>query len=166
MKMQVTVKNEGDNTETFDAQMEINKNRSGSLLLEEDFSGSFPPEGWETDSWIQCNTSCCKDPPCACLFPWNQVLPFIGGNITSKAVNASEYKKLRLTFYFVADLYMPQYCNFYVKFRTNESSPWKDITPWDNPLGEEWEGDFYEVDFYGISGFGEALQIKWEYIGY
>ena len=165
MKMQVTVRNEGNNTETFSAQMEINKNQSSSILMEEDFSGPFPPEGWETDSWVQCNDSCSPDPPCACLYPWNQVLPF-GGNITSKAVNASEYKKLRLTFYFAADLMYPQYSHFYVKFRMNESSPWKDITPWDNPLNEQKEGDIYVVDFYGISGFGEALQIKWEYVGY
>ena len=166
MKMQVTVKNEGDNTETFDAQMEINKNQSGSLLLDEDFSGPFPPEGWETDSWTQCNSSCCHESPCACLFPYNQVLPFIGGNITSKAVNASENKTCKLSFYLCANMIYPQYCNFYIKIRRNESSPWKDISPWDNPLGEQMEGDYFQVDIFSSEGCGEALQIRWEYIGY
>jgi hypothetical protein len=48
----------------------------------------------------------------------------------------------------------------------NESSPWKDVTPWDNPLGHEVEGDLFEIDFYGFGDkLGEAFQIKWEYIG-
>jgi hypothetical protein len=170
MDMELLVKNYGNNTETFDAQMEIynqtNYNQSSSTLMWEDFSGSFPPEGWETDSFIQCNDSCSPDPPCACLYKYNQ-----GENssayITSKPVDASEYKRLSLRFYFAANMGYPQYCNFYVKVRMNESSPWKDVTPWEKPLGEEMEGDLFEIDFYGFGDkLGEAFQIKWEFIGY
>jgi hypothetical protein len=71
--MEVTVKNYGNNTETFDAQMEIYlTNQSSSIIMWEDFSGTFPPDGWETDSFIQCNDSCSPDPPCTCLFNYNQ----------------------------------------------------------------------------------------------
>ena len=167
MKMQVTVKNQGNDTETFDAQMEIIGNQSVKMLLEEDFSGTFPPEGWETDSWEQCNSSCCHDPPCACFFPNNQVSPFDSGSITSKAVDASEYKKCSLRFYFEANTQYPQYCSFFIKFRRNETSPWKDVTPWDNPI-DDIEFDFYEIGIYPFNsseGCGEALQIKWEFIG-
>jgi len=40
---------------------------SPNILLDEDFSGSFPPAGWSTDYWTQCNESCMSEPPCACL---------------------------------------------------------------------------------------------------
>jgi hypothetical protein len=166
--MELLVKNYGNNTETFDAQMVINNqsNQSSSLLLREDFSGPFPPEGWETDSWTQCNDSCSPDPPCACLYKYNQGENY-SAYITSKPVDVSEYKKLSLTFYFATNMGYPQYCNFYVKIRMNESSPWKDVTPWDKPLGEEIEGDHFEIDCYGFGDkLGEAFQIKWEYIGY
>jgi hypothetical protein len=162
MDMEVIVKNYGANTETFDAQMEI-YNQSSTLLMEEDFSGPFPPEGWETDSWVQCNDSCSPDPPYACIDNEGQ---YYNAYITSKAVDASEYKRCSLRFYLCADFYYPQYCSFYVKYRRNESSPWKDVTPWDNPLQEGFEGDLFEIDIYSFEGCGEALQIKWNYFGY
>ena len=168
MEMELLVKNYGLNYETFYAQMEINNqtNPSSSTLMWEDFSGSFPPEGWETDSFTQCNDSCSPDPPCACLFKYNQVQNY-SAYITSKPVDASEYKKLSLTFYFAGNLNYPQYCNFFVKVRKNESSPWKDVSPWDNPLGHEFEGNLFEIDFYGFGeNMGEDFQIKWELIGY
>jgi len=169
MNMQITVSNQGNFTETFDAQMEIIGSQSGSLLLEEDFSGTFPPEGWETDSWTQCNSSCCHESPCACLLPNYQDLPFNSAYITSKPVDASGNKSCSLSFYICADMMYPQYCSLHIKIRKNESSPWKDVTPWDNPLGEQWEGDYYQFDIHSFNnseGCGEALQIKWEFIGY
>jgi hypothetical protein len=169
MIMEVTVRNEGNNTETFDAQMEIIGSQSGSCLLEEDFSGSFPPEGWETDYWTQCNSSCCHESPCACLLPNYQDLPTDSAYITSKPVDASGNKSCSLSFYICADMMYPQYCSLHIKIRKNESSPWKDVTPWDNPLGEQWEGDYYQFDIHSFNnseGCGEALQIKWEFIGY
>ena len=161
MKMQVTVKNKGFYTETFDAQMEIISNQSGPVLLEENFSGTFPPEGWEVESWTQCNDDCSPDPPCACLYPENQNQTY-NAYMISKPVDASEYETCTLTYYFAANLYYQNYCSFYVKYRTNESSPWKDVTPWDNPLGQDIEGDLFEINCNG----GDALQIKWEYFGY
>jgi len=166
MDMQITVRNEGNNTETFDAQMEIINYQPGALLMEEGFEGDFPPEGWETDSWTQCYNNCSPDPPCACAYKYDQE-QYYDNNITSKAVNASEYKKCNLGFYFGADLLYPQYCSFYVKYRRNENDSWKDITPWDNPLGGYFEGGYTSVSIVCFPEHcGEALQIKWEYIGY
>ncbi|KYK25231.1 hypothetical protein AYK24_10445 [Thermoplasmatales archaeon SG8-52-4] len=168
MKMQITVKNQGNNTETFDAQMQIIKDQEGteSPILNESFSGSFPPEGWETDYWSQCSDNCSPDPPCACAYREDHVENY-DNYISSKPVNASEYNMCKLKFYFKADLYFPAYCNFYVKYRENEYSPWIDITPWANPMNQNFKGQFYEIkilDYY--NDCGDALEIKWEYIGY
>jgi hypothetical protein len=167
--MQVTIKNFGKNTETTDVQMEVGKyDDEGSIILEEDFSGTFPPEGWETDSWTQCSDNCSPDPPCACLYKYDMYENY-SAYITSKPVDASDYDKCNLRFYFAADLYYQQYCTLYVKYRKDESSPWKDVTPWDHPLNEQMEGDLYEIGIYSFGspdGCGEALQIKWEYVGY
>jgi len=166
MDMIIIVKNMGNNTETFDAIMEINKNQSGALLLDEGFDGDFPPEGWQTYLWSQCyDCYCSPDPPCACVysFPCEDC----DYSIISKAVNASEYKKCNLRFYWGAEYYYPQYCYAYIKYRRNENDSWKDVTPWDNPVGQNQEGDLYEIGIYGFDeGCGEALQIKWEFIGY
>ena len=168
MKMQITVENVGYNSETFYAQMEIIKNQegAGTILLDEDFSDTFPPEGWETDYWLQCNDNCSSDPPCACAYRENHVENY-DNYISSKPVNASGYEMCKLSFYFKADLHYPHHCNFYVKYRKNEDSPWVYITPWENPMNGNFEGRFYEIF---ISDYdqdcGDALEIRWEYIGY
>jgi len=43
--MQVTVKNHGNNKETTDVQMQVIKYESGPIIMQEDFSSVFPPEG-------------------------------------------------------------------------------------------------------------------------
>ena len=166
MNMQLTVHNRGYETETFDAQMEIIEYQSGLLLMEEDFTGTFPPEGWITDSWTQCNSNCCHESPCACLFSNNQILPLSTRNITSKAVDASENKTCKLSFYFEANMQYSHYYSFFIKFRKNVSSPWKYITPWKNPLDGNIKCKYYEVYISSSSdGCGEALQIQFEYFG-
>ena len=131
----------------------------GNYLLDENFSGAFPPEGWSTDWWTQCNSSCCSpEPPCACLIQGD----FYNSYITSKAVDASNYEKVNLRFFFGADFYYPQYIYIYLKIRKNETSPWKNITPWDNPIS----GDLFPifVDIPIILGPGsnaDALQVNW-----
>ena len=37
--------------------------KSSAVLLDEDFSGSFPPDGWSTDWWTQCNIEGFEKPP-------------------------------------------------------------------------------------------------------
>ena len=135
--------------------------KSSAVLLDEDFSGSFPPDGWSTDWWTQCNISCVIEPPCACLLAYQYEND--SAYITSKAVDASNYEKVILEFWFAADV--QTYCYLYFKYRENETSPWKDITPWENPVILDFlEGFKLEANF-GPGGGGDALQIKWEYLG-
>jgi hypothetical protein len=135
---------------------------SPNILLYENFSGDFPPEGWSTDWWIQCNRSCGIDPPGACLIA-NQY-ENNSAYITSKAVDVSEYGKTIVTFYLEGSIY-PNYCIFMIKLKTNETSSWKDVTPWEFPMND-WYGGYFEVGIYNCTGSCEALQIKFEYLGY
>ena len=160
MPMQITAKNLGNNTETFDAQMEIIRYQDGtdSYLLDENFSGTFPPEGWETDCWEQCWY---ENDGYACL---NVSCTSEDNSITTNPLDASEYDYCNLRFRFGCSY--PQYGCLYVKFRMNSTSPWKDVTPWDCPFGEQQEGELFEIGMgYGYQ-LGEAIQIQWEPIGY
>ena len=134
------------------------------VLLDENFSGTFPPEGWETGFFNQSNSSCCdSEPPCA--HGETGQGQYYDNFMISKAIDASNCEKCIIKFYFGAQEYFPQYFNVYLKYRRNETSPWIDITPWKNPIGYVCE--YYETEItYDPEGCGEALQIKWEYIGY
>ena len=123
-------------------------------LLYENFSGPFPPKGWSTDYWTQCNTSCCgQEPPCACLAQGG----FNKAYITSKPVDASNYEKVFLSFFFDAGISYPHYTYIYIRVRGNETSPWKDITPWDNPVPEYIFPIFVEIPIILGSGGVESL---------
>jgi len=134
----------------------------GEVLLSEDFSGTFPPEGWEPGFFNQSNLSCCdSEPPCA-RGDWQD--GYYDDFMMSKAIDASNYEKCIIKFYFGAQAYMPQYIAVYLKYRRNETSPWIDITPWDNM---DDVCDYFEIEItYGPEGCGEALQIMWQFIGY
>jgi hypothetical protein len=87
--------------------------------------------------------------------------------IMTAPFDATGWEKIQMSFRWASDLYSPQYCNFYVKWRKNDTSPWKDLSPWDNPLGEESEGDLYNIDCYGFGEeLGEGFQIMFQYVGY
>jgi len=87
--------------------------------------------------------------------------------ITTAPFNASGWEKLSLDFRFAADCVYPQYVSFFVKYQRNETSAWKDVTPWDNPLGEDKEGQLYHIGCYGFGQeLGDNFRIKFEYVGY
>ena len=133
------------------------------VLLDENFSGTFPPEGWETGFFHQNNSSCCdSEPPCARgKYIQGQ---YYDNFMISKAIDASNYEKCIIKFYFGA--YFPHggYPSVYLKYRRNETSQWIDISPWSNPMGDVCE--YYETEItYDPEGCGEALQIQWLYLG-
>ena len=136
---------------------------SPTILLDENFSGTFPPEGWETGFFGQNNSICCdSEPPCA---RGEYSDPYYDNFMKSKAIDASNYEKCIIKFYFGAQGYLPSYFNVYLKYRRNETSPYIDITPWTNPIDDIC--NYYETEItYDPEGCGEALQIKWEYLGY
>ncbi len=170
MKMQVTVKNVGNNTEHFDTHMKIMKIKPERILMEEYFDDEFPPEGWETDFWTHVNTNNSGgNAPEARVYNIDQ---YTGGQyydnyIQSCKINCTGFKIINLKFRWAADFEYPQYCSVYVKIRKNSSWPWKDVTPWENPVGENQNGELYDIGCYSFDEpLGEEFQIKWEYIGY
>jgi hypothetical protein len=173
MEMELLVKNYGNNTETFDAQMEIIKcEDSGFFLMQEDFDDGVMPENWTTDFWQIQNTNYASGTaPEAAMYKYWQSGggQYYDNYIMSAPVDATGWEKLTMTFRWGFEPYgtYAQYCNFYVKWRKNDTSPWKDLSPWDNPLGEEYEGDLYEIDCYGFGEeLGEGFQVMFQYIGY
>jgi hypothetical protein len=171
LKMQTTFKNNGNNTETFDAQMTVlTSNETGEILLYENFStyGTGPnglPENWTTDWWKWCN---CSGNPCACVYYYDQ---YMGGDyydnyITTPKINCSGLEKVSLEFNLKADV---QYsCYIYLKYRKNESSSWRDITPWENPVAGDFQ-DWFRISMYDYQqggDLGDAVQINWSFNGY
>jgi hypothetical protein len=101
------------------------------------------------------------EPPWACLNNGN----YTSAYITSRAVNASNYEIVYLRFYFAAYFYFPQYSYFFIRIRANETSPWKDITPWDNPPADDLVPFLYEIIIIlGDGGSANALQVNWTYM--
>jgi hypothetical protein len=136
---------------------------SPTILLDENFSGTFPPEGWETGFFGQNNSSCCdSEPPCA---RGEYSDPYVDNFMKSKAIDASFYEKCIIKFYLGAQAPYPAYKTVYLKYKRNETSPWIDITPWTNPIDHVCE--YYETEItYDPEGCGESLQILWQYLGW
>ena len=128
----------------------------GNYLLDENFSGTFPPEGWSTDWWTQCNSSCgYSEPPCAWLYRGD----LNNAYITSKAVDASNYENITLRFTFQTRGNL--YC-FYIRVRMNETSPWRDYALLDCPIREDLFFYNYEMKFdFGPGGCADAFQVNW-----
>ena len=132
------------------------KMNSPTVLLFENFSGTFPPDGWSTDWWTQCNYSCVgTEPPCACL----KLGDYNQAHITSKAVDASNYEKVILRFLFGA---WGHHYSVYFMVRVNETSPWKVYTFWDNPIEDDLLPIIYEIKInLGPGGYANAFQVNW-----
>jgi hypothetical protein len=168
--MQVTVKNKGANPETTDVTMQLDKYEEGPVLFEEDFSGAFPPNGWTTDYWNQSFTNeAGGESPEARVYNNDQINggQYYDNYIMTPPIDATGWEKVTVAFRWAADLQYPLYCSFYVKYRKNETSEWNNISPWDNPLGENKEGDLYTIDCYGFGDdMGDGFQVIFIYYGY
>jgi hypothetical protein len=85
----------------------------------------------------------------------------------SPPLNLTGIEKVNLKFRWAADVQYNNYCSFFVKIRKNSTSPWKDVTPWVNPLSGDMEQDYYEIGCYGFGeSLGDEFQFKFEYLGY
>jgi hypothetical protein len=168
MPMTITVKNQGNNTETFDAQMEIIKCEAGPLIYEEYFDDCVMPDGWDTDYWDISYTSNAGGSPCeARAYKYNNGGQYYDNYIMSNYTDCTGLEKVNLRFRWAGDYYYPQYISVYVKFRRNSTSPWKDVTPWDNPVGENQDGELYEIGCYGFGEpMGDEFQMMWQMTGY
>jgi len=136
---------------------------SPTVLLDENFSGTFPPEGWETGFFGQNNSGCCdSEPPCA---RGEYTDPYYDNFMKSKAIDASNYEKCIIKFYFGVKVPYGSDLFVYLKYRRNETSSWIDITPWTYPMDDVC--DYFEIEITNDpEGCGEALQIQWLFLGY
>ena len=185
MPMIATFANIGNNSETFDAQMTIIKCEvSDDPLLLENFSsyGTGPnglPANWTTDWWKWSSgyqaTGDSELAGEAMDYYYDQY--YSGGQyhydyydnyITGPKVNCSGLEKVTFSFAFKADIYTSNYCYLYLKYRQNESSSWRDVTPWDNPLQADFQ-DWFEIGCYGFQtggDIGSEFQFNFSYQGY
>jgi hypothetical protein len=166
--MKVTVKNYGwASSEVTDVQMKVNKFEAGPKLLEEDFSGHFPPDGWTTDYWNQSftNESGGESPEARCYNLDHPQGQYYDSYIISPKFNCSNAEKVELSFKFKADIEYT-FCSFFIKYRKNSNQSWIDVTPWINPFPSDFGPKNYVIDIYGDPYLGEEFQVKWEYEGY
>ena len=168
--VQATVRNYGVNTEISDVNMQVIKYEENSIIFEENFSGTFPPEGWTTDWWNQSYTNIAGgEPPEARCYNYDQYngSDYFDNYLMSPPINLTGIEKINLKFRFAVDVYYDNYCSFYLKYRKNSTSPWKDATPWTNPISGDQEADFWEISFYDYGeSLGDEFQFKFEYLGY
>ena len=171
MKMQITVKNLANNTETFNTKLEVMKNVSGPIIMQENFDGDFPPDGWTTDFWTQSYTNeSGGTSPEARVYNYDQ---YNGGQyydnfIQSGYINCSGYNRIKLRFRWASSgIYQPNYCTIYVMVRKSPNSSWKYVTPWGGALQGNQTAQLWETEWIDFDGpLGEELQIRWEYNGY
>ena len=172
--MQVLVKNYGNHTETTDVQMDIIKcEGQDEWLLDENFTGitniTFPPEGWKTDWWNISNTSEAggEVPEASC----NRSVQMAAGDnydnyLLSPQINCSGWDKVNLRFALSVDIDRPNSCYLYLKYRKNSTSNWKDLTPWKNPIGEDFT-EWFEIGCYGWGDdIGNEFQFNLSFLGY
>jgi len=171
MPMQVTVKNYGNNTEVTDVQMNIIRcEGEGMFFVDENFSGeTFPPENWTTDWWESSDTSVAggevPEAMCDRTVQW-AAYDYYDNYIMSPQVNCSGWEKVNLRFAFSADINRPSYNYLYLRYRKNSTSSWKDLTPWENPIQEDFT-DWFEIGCYGFEAdLGDEFQFKFEFLGY
>jgi hypothetical protein len=170
----VLVKNFGNHSETTDVQFEIIKCEAGPPLLDENFSGTFPPDGWETDIWTKVGTpgtagNAGGEAPEARAYKYDYDDPYYM-YIQCPPTNCTGFEKVNIIFRMAVDIYDPYYTNhvyFHMKYRKNETSNWKDLSPWDKPFNEDMDPTVWETGCYGWGeDIGEAFQVRFEMTSY
>jgi hypothetical protein len=185
MDMIATFSNIGNNSETFDAQMTIIKCEvSDDPLLWENFSSygtgkNGIPHNWTTDWWKwSSGYQATGDSELAgevMDYYYDQYYSqgtywrdYYDNYICSPKINCSGLEKVTFNFAFKADIYYSNYCYLYLKYRQNETSSWRDVTPWENPLQSDFQ-DYFEIGCYGFQtggDIGAEFQFNFSYQGY
>ena len=167
---EVLVKNYGNHSEYTDVQFEVIKCEPGPPLLYENFSGSFPPAGWTTDYWEQYSSNNAGgEPPEARCYKYTQYYAgdYYHNYIMSPPVDCTGFEKVNVKFHFAIDVYYDNYVYIYLKYRQNSTSPWKDMSPWDNPIPADILATWYEIGCYGWGKpIGDEFQIMFEMTSY
>jgi hypothetical protein len=164
--VQVTVKNSGNNSETTDVQFEIIKCEQGPALYGTDFSGDFPPVGWTTFGYHQSYSNFAGgiSPEAAyTYYPYYDSM----GWIMSPPIDATGYEKINLIFHLYGDFAGYSGTFFYLQYRKNATAPWRDASPWENPVSGDLGPAEYTIGCYGWGEpIGDAFQAQWLFGNY
>jgi hypothetical protein len=160
----VTVKNYGNNSEYTDVQFEIIKCEAGPTLMTEDFT-TWPPAGWEYNGYVQSYTNKAGGISPEAYYGYTSYVPY--GYIMTPPINATGFEKINVLFRMFADFAGYSGTYFYLQYRKNASSPWRDASPWDNPVGGDLGPAYYQIGCYGWGeNIGEQFQARWYFGSY
>ncbi len=126
----------------------------------EDFSGEFPPPGWETDDWTQSNTDNAGGEPPEAHLSWTAVEGDYS-YLETLAVDTQDAEELTLEFRSYINHFSDTF-NARVLARSTPGDEWEDITPWDNPVTGDVGPDLYEVDITDHIGPGTQVMFEFE----
>ncbi len=156
------VQNYGDNNLT-----DVPVNTTISKGIYEDFSGTFAPTWWTTESgdWVQSDSSDAGGTaPEANLYGWDITDDY--SYLQTPQINTTGYPSLTLDFksyidYDAGSWSDPITCN--VSVRQNSTDSWSDVAPWSNPISEDKGPDTYTIDL--SSYIGSGTQVRFEFDG-
>jgi len=161
---EVLVKNYGNSSEVTDVQFDIMKCETGPILLEEHFD-SWPPEGWSYYGYEQSNTNNATGTPPEAYYGYYSGHCISNGYLMTPEMNCSGYEKINIKFKCLGEFneYYTPY--FYLRYRKNPASSWRDVSSWDNPITGDLGPDQYEIGCYGWGeDLGDEFQAQW-YLG-
>lgn len=159
-----TVKNFGSNDQPIvPVHCEIIEGIFGTFL-DENFSGSFPPEGWsqEQSDWQQNNGNYAGGEPPEAYLAWYYISDDYA-YLDSIPVNTIGAPSLTLEFKHYIDHYY-DYFNCSVLTRSSSGDPWTDVTPWENPVQGDIDPQTVIIDI--SADIGSATQVRFEFDGY
>jgi len=158
--VEVNVHNFGDNDQT-DVPVNVTIGQE-EILIHEDFSGEFPPTGWDTDDWTQSDSdNAGGEPPEAHLYYFDIEDDY--SYLESAAVDTSGEDTLFLEFKSYIDCYQDGPFDADVSVRSEDGEGWTDITPWENPITSDVGPDSYQVDI--TDHIGPGTQVMFEFDG-
>jgi hypothetical protein len=162
--MQVTVKNYGNHSETTDVQYEIIKCEEGPALFAEDFTYGIPYD-WTYSGYSLSYTNLAGGISPEVFYGYTSYVS--NGYIMTPPIDVTGYEKVNVKFHLYGDFYGYSGTFFYLQYRKNASSPWRDVSPWENPITEDLGPEAYEIGCYGWGEpIGEAFQARWYFGSY
>lgn len=157
----VTVKNYENNAETFDVQVNIFKCDAEVILIDEVFSGTFPPAGgWTHYGWSGSNTNYAIGTAPEAKYTFLSY--YSNGWIMTPPVDANNCCKIILEFNLAGYFSTSYDPYFYVTWTNDGGAIWHDVTPWNNPVIGNLEPERYSIDIpCGCGGYGNDFQVRW-----
>ncbi len=131
------------------------------VFLNESFDGTFPPDGWSTDDFVQSDSNQAGGTSPEAKLCWTYITENYS-YLKSKPIDTSDTSTLSLEFKSFIDDYMGEYtCT--VLARADTSGPWTDVTPWFNPISGDVGPDTYSIEI--TCQIGPATEIMFEFDG-